>query len=211
MNPKEVRTDKVAEKILKSLEARRFEAYYCKTTEEAIEKALSLIPEGNSVGWGGSDTIRAMGLVKAVYDAGKYTIIDRDTAKDMQERDEMHRQTLTCDTFLASANALSEDGQLVNVDGNGNRIAAISFGPKSVIFIIGINKVVKTHEDAVARARTIAAPINTQRFGNVQPCFVEGSCADCVSTTSCTYVHTTRASAPPKRIKIILVGENLGY
>lgn len=209
--PVQIRSDKLAEKVIKALNSRHFEAYYCPTKEAALEKALSLIPKDEVVSWGGSNTIKEIGLMSYVLE-NNYSVINRDLAKTPGERMELMRQALTCDTFLMSANAISEDGQLVNVDGNGNRVAAMIFGPKRVIVIAGINKIVKSETDAVVRARTISAPINAQRFDIKTPCHVTGTCEDCITPDCiCTYVVTTRISRPAKRIKVILVGEPIGY
>ena len=203
-------SDKLAPRIQKALQGRNFEAYYCKTTAEAKAQALSLLPEGSSVSWGGSVTIREIGLLEAI-EAGNYTIIDRDLAKDPAERQELMRQALLCDTYLTSVNAISEDGEFVNVDGLGNRVAAITFGPKSVIAIVGMNKVCKTLEDAYIRARSYASPLNTVRLALETPCATTGSCINCKSKNcACSYIVTTRMSRVPGRIKVILVGEPLG-
>ena len=203
-------SDKLAPKMIKALESRKFDAYYCKTAEEAKEQALKLIPKGNSVTWGGSLTIREIGLVDAVY-ADDYKIIDREDAKTPEERDDLMRQAFTCDTYLTSVNAMSEDGEFVNIDGVGNRIAAITFGPKSVIVIVGMNKVVKSLQDAYNRARNYASPLNTVRIGAGTPCSETGSCIDCKGDTcACSYIITTRMSRVKGRIKVILVGEPLG-
>ena len=141
-----------------------------------------------------------------------YTVIDRDKARDQQERDEMMRQALLCGTYLTGCNAISEDGQLVNIDGYGNRVAAMIYGPKQVIIIAGMNKIAHTLDDALARARTIAAPSNIQRFSeNKAPCNTTGSCANCISADSiCSYIVTTRLCKPAGRIKVILIGKHLG-
>ncbi|HDF3883292.1 TPA: lactate utilization protein, partial [Clostridioides difficile] len=132
--------------------------------------------------------------------------------KTPEERTEIMRQALLCDTFLMSSNAISEDGQLFNIDGNGNRVAAMIFGPKNVIVVAGMNKIVKNIDDAIQRTRTIASPAVVQRFQDVNtPCYINGSCIDCTSPESiCAYMVTTRISRPAKKIKVILVGENLG-
>lgn len=209
----------LAEKIIKNLESRRFEAYYCDTAEEAVEKALGLIPEGDTVSWGGSVTLEETGLLDRVKNGG-YSVIDRDTAGSIDERMELMRRSLTCDTYLTSFNAISEEGTLINVDGVGNRVAAIAFGPKSVIALVGMNKVCKTNEAAIERARTHAAPINAQRcIINPQaqaitttPCVQNGSCANCKAADSiCSLVVELRLCKIPGRIKIILVGESLGF
>lgn len=211
-SPVELRNEKLGNKVVRALEERYFEAYYCETKEQAREKILSLVPKGSSVSWGGSASMSQLGLQEAFHQED-YDVLDRDEAKDPKQRMEMMRKALLCDAFIMGTNALSEDGQLVNIDGVGNRVAAMSFGPKEVIVIAGINKIAKTLEDAVSRARNIAAPINAQRFlQNETPCTVNGSCSDCRSKGCiCTYIVTTRRSNPPKRIKVIIVGENLGF
>ena len=202
--------DKRGPVLVKNLKNRHFEAYYCSTKEEALEKALSLIPQEASVGWGGSVTCQQLGLLDAVR-AGEYRVIDRDTAKTPQEREEALRQCLLADTFLTSANALSLDGQMVNIDGTGNRLAAICFGPRQVIVVAGMNKVEDTLEAAITRARTVAAPMNQQRFGFPNPCGATGSCGDCKSETCiCNHILITR-HCRGQRIKFVLVGEDLGF
>lgn len=202
--------DKRAQVLLKNLKKRRFDAYYCETSEEALKKALELIPEGASVGWGGAMSAGQIGLMDALR-SGAYRAIDRDTAKTPEERDELMRSCLMTDYFICGANAISLEGEMVNIDGLGNRVAAIVYGPKKVIVIAGMNKVVDTLEDAVARARTVAAPVNKQRFGGDTPCGVTGTCADCVGDGCiCNQILITRNCRIPGRICFILVGEELG-
>lgn len=201
--------DKRGPVLVKNLQSRHFEAYYCSTREEALEKALSLIPQNATVGWGGTLTCQQIGLIDAVQ-AGEYRAVDRDTAKTAEERNEILRQCLLVDTFLTGANALSMDGQMVNIDGTGNRLAAICFGPRQIIVVAGMNKVEDTLEAAITRARTVAAPLNEQRFGLPNPCNATGSCADCKSETCiCNQILITRHSRG-NRIKFVLVGEDLG-
>lgn len=208
--PQQLRYDKLGPNVVKALQKRHFEAYYCPTKEEALHQAIKLIPTNDIVSWGGSISINEIHLLPYVKE--HYQIIDRDTATTNEERLELMRQALLCDTFLMSANAISEDGQLVNIDGNGNRVAAMIYGPKNIIVIAGMNKVVKTLNDAYTRARTIAAPSVVQRFPNAKtPCNLTGACTDCLSADSCcAYMVTTRISRPAHKIKVILVGENLG-
>ena len=203
-------SNKLGPRVQKALQARNFEAYYCETAEEAKKQAIKLMPKGSSVSWGGSLTIREIGLLDAV-EAGDYEIIDRDRAKTPQERHELMRQAFLCDTYLTSVNAISEEGEFVNVDGMGNRVAAIMFGPNSVIAIVGMNKICKTLEDAYIRARSYASPLNTVRLKLATPCAETGSCIDCKSKDcACSYIVTTRMCRVPGRIKVILVGETLG-
>lgn len=208
--PEQIRNDKVGTQVVKALEARHFEAYYCATKEEAREKILSMITPSDLVSWGGSMTMEELGIIDSVKKTNK--VIDRDSAKTPEENMELRRKSLLCDTYLCSTNALSEDGILVNVDGTGNRVAAMTFGPKSVIIAAGINKIVKTEADALSRARNIAAPINTQRFCTETPCIITGECGNCKSTQSiCNYIVTTRLCRPANRIKIVIIGESLGF
>ncbi len=214
--PFELRTEVLAGRVVKNLERRAFEAYYCPTKEAALEKALSLIDKEQCVSWGGSMTLEEMGLLEVLRTQG-YNVVDRDTAKSPEERTELLHKGLMCDTYFMSTNAISEDGVMVNIDGTGNRVAAMVYGPKSVIVIAGINKVVKSYEDAVARARNFAAPVNVQRFAGFNPpCKQNGHCYNCVAPDSiCNFILTTRKgsimNAPNPRIKVIIVGENLGY
>lgn len=208
MNPKELYTHKRAQTLVKNLKNRHFGAFYCETAEEALAKALELIPEGASVGWGGATSAQQIGLLDAVHDP-KYRCIDRDTAPD---RAQAMRDCLHSDVFITGANAISLDGQMVNIDGIGNRLAAICFGPKSVIVIAGMNKVCDTLEAAVTRARTVAAPVNKQRFPGETPCLVTGSCGDCRSENCiCNEILVTRNCRPAGRIHFVLVGEELGF
>lgn len=206
-----VRNDKLAQRVIKGLESRNMEGFYTQTKEEALEKALELIEEESSIGWGGSVSVERIGLIKALSD-GNYVTVDRSKAKSVEEKEEIQRACFSADYFLTSSNAITEDGILVNIDGNSNRVAAICYGPKKVIMIVGMNKVVKTEADAMARARNVAAPINAQRFPLDTPCKKIGSCMNCMSRdTICCQFLTTRYSRHADRIKVILVNENLGF
>ena len=196
--------------LVKNLQSRHFEAYYCATKEDALAKALELIPKGASVGWGGVMSAAQIGLLDAVRQ-GDYRAIDRERCKNPEEKLQAEREAMFADVFLTSANDLSLTGEMVNIDGYGNRVSAIVFGPKTVLVIAGMNKVCDTLEDAVTRARTVAAPLNQQRFMLDNPCTVTGTCADCKSQTCiCNQILITRHCRPVGRIKFILVGEDLG-
>jgi len=197
--------------LVRNLQKRHFGAYYCETGEEALAKALELIPEGCSIGWGGATSAEQIGLLKALR-KGNYRPIDRDTAESPEQRTQMMRQCLLADWFVTGANAISLEGEMVNIDGMGNRVAAIVYGPGKILVIAGMNKVVDTLEDAMTRARTVAAPVNKQRFGGETPCGVTGSCADCLSDGCiCNQILITRNCRPAGRITFILVGEELGF
>ena len=197
--------------IVKALKSRSFDAYYFDEPSEAAEKIVSLIPKEHQVSWGGSKTMLDLGIQERLAGEG-YNLLDRDKAASPEERMEIMRRALLCDTFLAGTNAVSEDGQLVNIDGYGNRVAAMIFGPRQVIVAAGMNKVAKTLKDALVRARNIAAPLNIERFPNLKtPCNETGACADCLSgDTICSYFVTTRFCKPARRIKVILIGKDLG-
>jgi L-lactate utilization protein LutB len=209
--PITLRNQKLGPKVVQALKNRFFEAWYFDEQGEALEKVVSLIPKDHTVSWGGSLTLDETGI-KKLLEEKSYKLLDRDKAANPEERWEIMRQALLCGTFLTGCNAISEDGQLVNVDGFGNRVAAMTFGPRQVIIIAGMNKVVKSLDDAIIRARTIAAPRNTQRFPNAKtPCNETGACANCSSPDSiCSFIVTTRLCKPAGRIKVILVGNDLG-
>ena len=205
------RNKMLAEKVIKGLESRNMSGYYAETKEEALAKALELIPEGASVGWGGSMSVSEIGLRDAVIN-GDYVVYNRDICKSPEEKREIELKIFGCDYFLCSSNAITEDGVLVNIDGNSNRVAAIAYGPKNVIMIVGMNKVAKDVDSAISRARNIAAPVNAQRFPLDTPCKHTGSCANCKSRdTICCEFLITRYSRHTNRFHIILVDEELGY
>ncbi len=201
----------IAKKLIPMLEKRNFDVYYCENGDEAANKAMSLIDKNDSVSWGGSYTVSQIGLIEKLRTSG-YNLIDREKGGSAEERAEIMRQGLLADTFLMSSNAVTEDGILVNIDGNGNRVAAMCFGPKSVIMIIGMNKVCPTLEEAEDRAHNIAAVKNAERFGLTKTGCAHGKCVNCLSDECmCSYIVKTRRSKEKGRIKIILVGESLGF
>ncbi len=202
------RNDLLANKVIKGLESRNMRGYYAKDKAEALKIALGLIPEGSSVTMGGSVSAAEIGLVDAVK-KGNYEFLDRNTADDKRAA---ALAAYDVDFFLASANAMTEDGVLVNIDGNANRVSAIAFGPRKVILIVGMNKICKDVDMAMKRARNVAAPINVQRFGLKTPCASTGSCMNCKSPdTICCQFLITRYSRHNNRIHVILVNDNLGF
>ena len=203
----------LAEKLVGNLKQRHYEAFFCPTAQEAVEKITGMIPEGSSVTWGGSMTIRDMGLTKALHNKEGLDIWDRDLAPSREEAQEIYRRAFYADYYLSSVNAISEDGEIVNIDGNGNRVAAITFGPKRVILVVGINKVAQNLDAAISRARSLAAPVNMMRFADLNtPCKNDGMCHDCKSPDSiCNYIQIMRNSHPVGRHIVVIVGEELGY
>ena len=198
----------LARKVIKGLGSRNMSGYYAETADAALEQALALIPEGSTVTMGGCMSAREIGLVDALK-AGPYRFIDRDEIEDNRAA---MLAAYDADVFLSSANAITEDGILVNIDGNANRVSAIAQGPKKVVFIVGMNKVCSDLDGALKRARNVAAPINAQRFELSTPCAKTGSCMDCKSPdTICCQFLITRYSKHEDRIHIVLVNESLGY
>jgi L-lactate utilization protein LutB len=211
LTQKKMQYDKAGPKVAEALNKRFFEAYYCSDRESGLQKVLELIPQNHVVSWGGTSTVDELGIKDALRQRGQ-AVIDRDTAKDAQERKEMLKKALTCDTFLMSSNAISSDGELVNIDGTGNRVAALCFGPDQVVVVAGMNKVAGDLDDAMGRARQVAAPINAQRFQLKTPCSVNGLCGNCKGADCiCAQIVTTRVCKPAGRIKVVLIGEDLGF
>ena len=212
MEPKKQYYENVAATIIKNLEKRRMNGFYCADKESAIAKVLELMPAGSSVGWGGSMTLKDNGFFDAIADANAYQIIDRDTAKTKEEEKKIYSEICAANVFLMSTNAITLDGELVNVDGRGNRVSFLCYGPDKVIVVAGMNKVVTDVEDGIKRVRNMAAPPNCVRLNKQTPCAVTGTCADCLSPGCiCAQTVVTRLSFYPGRINVILVGEELGY
>ena len=211
MTTKELRNERLAQTIIKNLKRRHIEGFYCPTGADAVNKVVELIEDGSSVTWGGTMTVRDLGIPEVLKRRGTLEVIDRDLATTAEEKQSMYLRAFSTDVYLSSANAISEDGVIVNIDGNGNRVAAITWGPKKVIFVIGLNKVAQTVEAALARARSTASPVNAARFDIKTPCQTDGVCHNCNSADSiCNYVHFLRNS-PRGRHQVVLVGEDLGY
>lgn len=212
MDPKKTNYENLAATVIKNLEKRQMEGFYCATAKEAREKALSLIEEGMSVSFGGSMTLAECGVLDALREREDITLYDRGTAKNAEELGVIFRQAFGADAYLMSTNAITLDGELINIDGNGNRVAALIFGPKQVIIIAGMNKIATDEAAGLARARNMAAPPNCVRLNKKTPCAVTGRCGDCYGGESiCSQIVVTRRSGQKGRIKVILVGEELGY
>ena len=197
-------------KVVEALNKRHFEAYYVSDKAAAVKKILEIIPKNHSVAWGGTMTMDELGLKEQLKASG-YALIDRDTGSTPQEREQIMHKALSCGSFIMSSNAITEDGQLFNIDGKGNRVAALIYGPENVVIIAGMNKVVKDMDEAYARVRNYAAPANAQRFDIDTPCKKTGECFDCMSaSTICAQFVQTRICKPAGRIKVVLIGESLG-
>ena len=202
------RNELLAKKTIAGLQSRNMEGYYAGSKEEALRIALDLIPEGSSISMGGGMSIHEIGLSKALKD-GNYVFIDRDAYEDKRQAMLM---AYNADYFLSSVNAMTDDGILVNIDGNANRVSAIAQGPKHILFIVGMNKVCNDVDSAMKRARNVAAPANVQRFGLDTPCARKGTCFNCKSPdTICCQILITRFSRHKGRISVILVNDILGF
>ena len=212
----------VVEKTIRNLERNNMLGFYCGTKEEALEKVLSLMNEGDVVTHGGSETLKEVGVIEAVKN-GNYNYIDRSAATTKEEGEELMRKAYFADVYLTSSNAVTSHGELYNVDGNSNRVSAILYGPKSVIVVCGYNKIVKNFDEAVYRVKTEAAPPNTKRLHTGAYCEHNGECLSCGSDGSfmcdgcrgdgricCNYVICAQ-QRHKERIKVIIVGEKLGY
>lgn len=211
MTAQETRDEKLAQRMIKNLEQRHYDAYFCKTAEDIRNQVKELIPEGSTISWGGSMTIRNSGVTKMLK-AGNYEVFDRDDVTTQEDKLRIYRKAFECDYYLASVNAISEDGVIINIDGNGNRVAAITWGPEHVILIVSLNKVCQDVDAAIKRARSTAAPTNMARFDFKTPCQIDGTCHDCKSKDSiCNYISIQRMSHPAKRHIVILTSEDLGY
>ena len=210
LEPLKKRNDLIGPKVVEALKKRYFEAYYVSDSKDVVAKVLELIPSYHTVSWGGATTVDQLGIKKVLSEKG-YKLIDRDTAKNPEEREELMHKALMCDTFLISSNAITEDGELFNIDGKGNRVAALCYGPKNILIIAGTNKIVPDMEAAYDKVRSYTAPVNAMRFCDSTPCSKTGECGDCINQQSiCAQFVETRICRPEGRIKVILVGEDLG-
>lgn len=197
--------------VLKGFQKRFIEGYYCETSAEAKALALSLVPANSKVSFGGSVTLEETGILTELRGREDITLYDRATATSAEETKHIMHEALSCDYYFMSSNAITADGELVNIDGNGNRVAALIYGPENVVIIAGMNKIVKNVEEGISRTRNVASPQNCVRLNKNTPCAVNGVCGNCLSDTICDQIVITRASRIPQRIKVILVGEELGF
>ena len=211
MSPKQENYRHLAETLIKKFEKRKIDACYCETAAEAKEKVLSLIPKGASIGFGGSVTLEECGILEAL-NTPDYDYIDRYAANTPEAIKEVAARTAVCDYFLMGTNAFTRDGELVNIDGRGNRLAYFLYGPENVIVVTGMNKLAVDVEGAIARVRNMASPPNCVRLHMNTPCATAGVCANCLSDDCiCCQIVVTRYSRVPGRIQVVLVGEELGF
>ena len=211
MTPKKQSYEKLANTIIKNFAKRNIEGYYCTDRASATTLAMELMKDAKTVGAGGSESIKECGLLDTLK-ASSIHFIDRSVANTPEERKSIFLETMACDFFLMSSNAVTMDGELVNIDGNGNRLACLLHGPEHILMIVGMNKVMTDVDSAIARVQNIAAPPNAARLGTNTPCSLLGHCGNChAEDCMCCQIVITRHSRQKGRIKVILVGEELGY
>lgn len=201
----------MAQSVINNLKKRNMEGYYFETGAECVRTIVESIPQGSSISWGGSETIKETGLLDALKE-GSYELIDRTSATSPEESRKLYAKTVLSDYYLMSSNAVTIDGELINIDGNGNRVACLIQGPSHVIIVVGMNKIVTDIPSGVARVRNMASPANAIRLGRNLPCAVSGHCHDCLSPDCfCNQIVVTRRSGHTGRIKVYLVAEDLGF
>ena len=202
----------LAATVIANLDRRQIEGRYCPTSQDAIATALSLLPPNATVGFGGSATLTQTGMLDALKADPSIKLFDREAAKTTEEKEEIFRSHFHTDAYFMSSNAITTDGELVNIDGSGNRAAALIFGPKEVIILAGMNKIVPSVEEAVSRVRGTDTPPNGIRLDKQTPCAATGTCRNCLSPDCiCNQIVITRRSGKKGRIKVLLIGETLGF
>ncbi|MTI80381.1 MAG: lactate utilization protein [Firmicutes bacterium] len=212
MSTQEWHNDALGNKVVEALKKNEFDAVYFSNREQAVEHVLSYISGGNKVGIGGSMTLNELQLPKKAADKGAEVLNHNLPDLSAEEKNEIRRQQLICDVFLSSTNALTLDGHLVNIDGVGNRVAAMTFGPKKVVVVVGINKVSKNVHAALDRIKLIASPKNNKRLGLANPCATTGVCSDCQSKSRTCRAYSIMKKKPlASDITVVVVGESLGY
>jgi L-lactate utilization protein LutB len=211
MTPKKQYYENLADSIIEKFNLRGIEGYYCDNSEDALIMAKRFLTPGCSISWGGSETLEEIGLIPELKESD-YIVYDRMEAKTPDEKSIMYSKIVTSDYFFMSSNAITIDGQLINIDASGNRVACLITGPKNVIIIAGMNKIVTDVNTGIERVRNMASPPNCNRLGMNTPCAELGRCANCLTDDClCCEIVITRKSRIPSRIKVILVGEELGF
>ncbi len=212
MTPKQMAFKSLATTMIKNFKTRNMEAFYCEDSASAVALAMDLMKDGGSVGMGGTETVKECGLLDAVKASENLHFIDRSLATTPEERKAVFLETMGCDYFLMSSNAVTVDGDLINIDGNSNRVACLAHGPEHVIVLVGMNKIVSDVDSGIERVGVVAAPANAARLHTKTPCATLGHCGDCHSEDCmCCQILITRHSRHKGRIKVILIGEELGF
>ena len=211
MTPKQLAFQTAVNGIIPKLASRNMEGYFFENSASCVSAITDLVENGSTISWGGSESIKECGLMDAIK-SGNYILIDRLSAKTPEEGRELYAKTVLSDYYLMSSNAITYDGELINIDGNGNRVACLIHGPKYVLMVVGMNKLVSDVESGYKRVRNLASPANAKRLGRNTPCFHTGKCGNCLSDECmCSHLVVTRRCNIPGRIKIFFVAEELGY
>ncbi len=211
MDSRQTAFARAAEGIVKNLEMRGMEGQFFEDSASMVQAVTAQLPENCSVSWGGSESLRESGLMDALR-RGPYRLIDRTSAATPEEQRRLYGETVMSDYFFCSTNAITLDGELVNIDGNGNRVACLIHGPAHVMLVVGMNKLTKDLDSAFKRVRTQACPPNAVRLHMQTPCALTGKCADCLTPSCfCNQIVVTRRSRHPGRIRVFLVAQDLGY
>ena len=201
-----------AKSIISALEKRNMTAVYCESAEDCRKKISEIIPAGSVISWGGSMSIHECGIPQLLKDRGDCQVLDRSEYVTPEQQKEFAVRTFQCDYYLMSSNAITLDGELVNIDGYGNRVSSLIYGPSHVILVVGMNKVVPDVKQGFDRVRNVASPPNTIRLNKNTPCSKTGKCGDCMSPDCiCNQIVVTRRSRDKERIIVMLVNETLGF
>ncbi|MEI6874573.1 MAG: lactate utilization protein [Spirochaetota bacterium] len=202
----------IGQAACEALKRHAFDARYVASAKEALDIILSFAKPGMTVGFGGSMTIQAIGPREKLAELGAKLLDHNAPGLDPEKKTEIRRAQLTCDLFLSGSNAVTLDGELVNVDGTGNRVAALTFGPRKTVVVVGVNKIVRNLEEAWARIETRAAPMNNRRLKYANPCVKAGTCSDCQGETRiCRIYHVLKRRPSSTDFTVIVVGEALGF
>ena len=211
MTSKQQAFEATAKSIINQLHSRNMEGFFFENSRDAVSAILAMMPKGSSVTWGGSETLKESGMMEALK-KGDYEVIDRDTVTTPEERRLQYSQMVLADYFFMSSNAVTQNGELVNIDGNSNRVGLLVHGPKQVMILVGMNKIAADVESGIKRVRTYACPANAKRLNKNTPCGVLGKCGECLSSECmCNQIVITRRSGHPGRIKVFFIAEDLGY
>lgn len=211
MQPKKQYYENVADSLIEKFNLRGIEGYYLDTKEEALLMVKRFLTPGCSISWGGSMTLYEIGLIDEIKNSD-YIVYDRSEAGTPEEKKALYAKIVTSDYYFMSSNAITLNGELVNIDGAANRVSCLCYGPDNVIILAGMNKIVPDIESGIKRVKNIAAPPNAVRLHKNIPCATLGRCADCFKPDCfCSQIVITRRSSIPNRIKVILIGEELGY
>lgn len=211
MTHKQLAFATASEGIIRNLEKRGMSGYFFEDSASCVEAIMESIPDDSSIAWGGSETIKETGLMNRVLE-GNFTLIDRAAASSQEERRKLYAQAVLADYYLMSTNAITLHGELINIDGNGNRVACLIHGPENIIIVAGMNKVVTDVQTGINRVRNFASPANAKRLKRQTPCNLTGHCGDCLSPDCmCNQIVITRHCGIKDRIKVYLIAEELGY